>query len=338
MNTNQNTQTEVNQNFSFTSLTPDTILDAIESIGIRPESGLIALNSYENRVYQFIAEDKKRYVAKFYRPARWSQQQILEEHEFALQLAEAEIPVIAPLLLNEQSLHQFAGYTFCLYPSVGGRSFENDNLEHLEWMGRFIGRIHLVAKKQPFIHRPTISTVEYLDLAKQHIINSQMIPTAIETAFITILEQLIIETKVRYKLENITQFRLHGDCHAGNILWRDGPQFVDLDDARTGPAIQDLWMMLAGDKQQQLLQLDTMLAGYEEFCEFDNKELRLIEPLRAMRMIHYMGWIAKRWCDPAFKHSFAWFAEPKYWEEQILSLKEQLAQLYEEPLSLMSGL
>ncbi|WAJ70477.1 serine/threonine protein kinase [Catenovulum adriaticum] len=325
-------------NFSFASLTPDHILDAIESIGIRPESGLIALNSYENRVYQFIAENNKRYVVKFYRPARWTQAQILEEHEFACQLDEAEVPMIAPLKINDQTLHQFNGYLFCVYPSVGGRAFENDNLEHLEWMGRFIGRIHLTSKKQLFKHRPSIGTEEYLDLAKQHIIDSNMVPPALETAFMTILEQLIIETKKRFKMDNLSQIRLHGDCHAGNILWRDGPQFVDLDDARNGPAVQDLWMMLSGDRPQQILQLDTMLEGYQEFSDFDNKELHLIEPLRAMRMVHYMGWIAKRWCDPAFIHSFSWFAESKYWEQQILSLKEQLAGLYEEPLSLMSGL
>ncbi len=331
-------QSDSLENFSFASLTPDSILDAIESIGVRPESGLIALNSYENRVYQFIADDQKRYVVKFYRPARWTESQIAEEHEFALQLDEAEVPVVAPLSINGKTLHQHQGYLFCLYPSVGGRSFENDNLDHLEWMGRFIGRIHLVAKKQKFKFRPTISCAEYLDLAKQHIADSQMVPVTIETAFNTILEQLIHETKSRYQLAGIEQIRLHGDCHAGNILWRDGPQFVDLDDARTGPAIQDLWMMLSGDRQQQILQLDTMLEGYQEFSDFNPKELQLIEPLRAMRMVHYMGWIAKRWCDPAFVHSFAWFAEDKYWEQQILSLKEQLAQLYEEPLSLMSGL
>ncbi|MCU4677071.1 serine/threonine protein kinase [Catenovulum sp. 2E275] len=326
------------QNFSFASLTPDLILDAIESIGIRPESGLIALNSYENRVYQFVAENNKRYVVKFYRPARWDQAQILEEHEFAKQLDEAEVPIVAPLVINGSSLHQHQGYLFCLYPSVGGRAFENDNLDHLEWMGRFIGRIHLVGQKQNFQYRPKISCEEYLDLAKQHIIDSKMLPVTLETAFMSILEQLIHETKARYNTQGISLLRLHSDCHAGNILWRDGPNFVDLDDARTGPAIQDLWMMLSGDRQQQILQLDTMLSGYEEFCEFNNRELKLIEPLRAMRMVHYMGWIAKRWCDPAFVHSFAWFAEDKYWEQQILSLKEQLAELFEEPLSLMSGL
>ncbi|MER2491647.1 serine/threonine protein kinase [Catenovulum sediminis] len=328
----------VQDDFSFSSLTPDLILDAIESLGIYPESGLIALNSYENRVYQFIADDKKRYVVKFYRPNRWSSAQIEEEHEFAAQLAAEEIPLIAPMALQGKTLHQYQGYYFTLYPSVGGRSFENDNLDHLEWMGRFIGRIHLVGQKQQFKVRPNLSTDEYLKQAKHNILASNMLPTHLETAFLAILEPLCKTAEQQFNQQKYNAFRLHGDCHAGNILWRDGPFFVDLDDARNGPAIQDIWMMLSGNRDQQMLQLDTILAGYEEFCAFNAAELKLIEPLRAMRMVHYMGWIAKRWCDPAFQHSFAWFAEEKYWEQQILSFKEQLAQLNEEPLRLMSGL
>ncbi|WP_017443874.1 serine/threonine protein kinase [Gayadomonas joobiniege] len=326
------------QDFSFSNLTPDLILDAIESLGIYPSSGLIPLNSYENRVYQFVADDNKRYVVKFYRPQRWSNAQILEEHEFALQLAENEVPLVPPIVFNGQTLFEHQGYRFTLFPSVGGRSFENDNLDQLEWMGRFIGRLHLTAKKQNFVERPAIGPATYLDAARDAIIQSEMLPDNLTTAFFAILDPLIKQTKSVWHAQSFNSQRLHGDCHAGNILWRDGPFFVDLDDARSGPAIQDIWMMLSGSRDNQMLQLDTMLEGYQEFSELDAKELKLIEPLRAMRMVHYMGWIAKRWQDPAFQHSFSWFAEQKYWEGQILAFKEQLAQLDEEPLRLMSGL
>ncbi|EWH08915.1 serine/threonine protein kinase [Catenovulum agarivorans DS-2] len=328
----------MSDDFSFSSLTPDLILDAIESLSIYPQSGLIALNSYENRVYQFVCDDNKRYVVKFYRPQRWTDQQIVEEHIFAQQLAEAEVPMVAPLIINQQSLHHHQGYRFTLYPSVGGRAFENDNLDHLEWMGRFIGRIHQVGHQQAFTHRPSISTKEYLLDAQKVILECPMLPSGIELPFKTIVQQLVERCCQAYQVADYTQLRLHGDCHAGNILWRDGPFFVDLDDSRMGPAIQDIWMMLSGERNQQLLQLETMIEGYEEFSSFDPRELKLIEPLRAMRMVHYMGWIAKRWADPAFQHSFSWFAEQRYWEQQILAFKEQLAALEEEPLRLMSGL
>jgi Ser/Thr protein kinase RdoA (MazF antagonist) len=318
--------------FDFSGLTPDLILDAIESQGIRVDSGLLALNSYENRVYQFIDEDKKRYVAKFYRPQRWSQAQIQEEHDFAIELASHEIPVVAPLVLNKQSLHTYNDFSFALFPSVGGRQFEVDNLDQLEWMGRFIGRIHGVAKNAHFIHRPIISVEEYLVIPLQVLQNSPLIPSALHQAFFTILQQVAELALSLYSSSN--NIRLHGDCHPGNILWRDGPTFVDLDDCRSGPAIQDLWMMLSGDRQQQMIQMDTLVEAYEEFCEFDATQLALIEPLRAMRMIHYMAWLARRWQDPAFPQAFPWFAEGKYWEQQILGLKEQLSALQESPLTL----
>ncbi len=326
--------------FAFQSLTPDLILDAIESIGLRVESGLLALNSYENRVYQFHAElagKTDKYVVKFYRPLRWSDQQIAEEHQFAFDLQDAEVPMVAPLSFNNESLHHYQGHRFTLFPCRGGRCFENDNLDHLEWMGRFIARIHQVGKQNTFQHRPKMNTHEYLDIAKQDIIASNLVPMPIETAFYTILEQVIAATKESY--QPITEgIRLHGDCHAGNILWTDaGPHFVDLDDARTGIAVQDIWMMLSGDRNQQELQLDTMLCGYEEFNSFDAKELHQIAPLKAMRLVNYMGWVAKRWQDPAFPRNFAWFAEQKYWEQQVLSLKEQLADFAEKPLTLLSG-
>ncbi|MCK8097743.1 serine/threonine protein kinase [Pseudoalteromonas sp. 1CM17D] len=320
--------------FSFEDLTPDLILDAIESVGIYAESGLLALNSYENRVYQFKAEDGLRYVVKFYRPERWSKAQIQEEHDFAFELAEAEVPVVAPIKHNGESLFEHQGYVFVLFPSVGGRQFEVDNLDQLDVMGRLIGRMHQVAKSKAFEHRPTFSCEEYLHTAKVHLQKSNLVPMGISTAFYTILDLVIEQAQAQYK--NVQEIRLHGDCHAGNILWAgEALMFVDLDDARQGPAIQDLWMMLSGDRQTQLLQLDTLVNAYEEFCDFDHTQLKLIEPLRAMRIIHYMGWVAKRWSDPAFVRNFSWFAEDKYWEQQILALKEQLAALQEAPLKLL---
>jgi Ser/Thr protein kinase RdoA (MazF antagonist) len=320
--------------FSFEDLTPDLILDAIESVGIYAESGLLALNSYENRVYQFKAEDGLRYVVKFYRPERWSKAQIQEEHDFAFELAEAEVPVVAPIKHNGESLFEHQGYVFVLFPSVGGRQFEVDNLDQLDVMGRLIGRMHQVAKSKAFEHRPTFSCEEYLHTAKVHLQKSNLVPMGISTAFYTILDLVIEQAQTQFK--NVQGIRLHGDCHAGNILWAgEALMFVDLDDARQGPAIQDLWMMLSGDRQTQLLQLDTLVNAYEEFCDFDHTQLKLIEPLRAMRIIHYMGWVAKRWSDPAFVRNFSWFAEDKYWEQQILALKEQFAALQEAPLKLL---
>lgn len=318
--------------FSFSGLNPDTILDALEDQGIFLQSGLLALNSYENRVYQFQAEDNQRYVVKFYRPGRWTDTQIEEEHAFALELAENEIPIAAPLLINGETLHHHGGYRFTLFPSVGGRQFENDNLDQLEWMGRFIGRIHRVAQAKPFADRPAIDTQSYLDEPKRILENSQLLPDHLKTAFFAIFNPVIEKASANYKSQGV--IRLHGDCHPGNILWRDGPTFVDLDDCRMGPAIQDLWMMLSGDRQQQLLQLDTLVEAYEEFNEFDNSQLALIEPLRAMRMVHYMAWLSRRWEDPAFPRAFPWFADDKYWEGQILALKEQMSAMQEPPLKL----
>ncbi|MCY7294712.1 serine/threonine protein kinase [Alteromonas sp. a30] len=328
------------QSFTFADLTPDLILDAIEDTGIRVDSGLLALNSYENRVYQFQDEDKTRYVVKFYRPQRWRNEQIQEEHDYALELVEHDIPLAAPLSINGKTLHHYQDYAFAVFPSVGGRQFEVDNLDQLEWMGRFIGRMHAVGARQPFSHRDIFSVQTHLHEPLQQLQQSQLIPSHLHQAFFTILEQVVQLATEHYlsALANVNHaqsIRLHGDCHPGNILWRDGPTFVDLDDCRNGPAVQDLWMMLSGDRQQQLLQLDTLVNAYEEFFEFDHAQLKLIEPLRAMRMVHYMAWLENRWQDPAFPRAFPWFAEDKYWEQQILSLKEQFSSLHEPALSLM---
>ncbi|QMV12852.1 serine/threonine protein kinase [Vibrio spartinae] len=320
--------------FHFDALTPDLMWYALESIGIRAESGFLPLNSYENRVYQFTDESRQRYVVKFYRPERWSDEQIEEEHQFAQELTESDVPISAPICLMDKTLHHYQGYRFTLFRSEGGRQFEIDNAEQLEWVGRFMGRIHQVGAKQPFTHRPTITLDEYLYHPQQLLEKSTFIPSHIEKAFFSDLSLLIhtIEPLWPKQTHNI---RLHGDCHPGNILWRDGPIFVDLDDARNGPAIQDLWMLLHGDRADRLAQLDTILEGYQEFCDFNPSELKLIEPLRGLRMVHYMAWLAKRWQDPAFPVAFPWFNDPKYWEGQVLALKEQISALEEMPLSFM---
>ena len=320
--------------FSFASLTPDTILDALEDIGIYASSGLLALNSYENRVYQFVADDGHRYVAKFYRPARWTDEAIQEEHNFSQELVDNDIPIAAPLVIDGKTLHHWQGYRFTLFPSVGGRQFELDNLDHLEWMGRFIGRMHKVGSATSFAHRQSVNCANTLDFAKSILAESELLPSTLHTSFWAILNPVIDQTRDRFETVQTASLRLHGDCHPGNILWRDGPTFVDLDDAKNGPAIQDIWMMLSGDRSQRLLQLDTMLEAYNEFNDLDKKEFALIEPLRAMRMIHHMGWLAQRWQDPAFPRAFPWFAQEKYWENQILALKEQLAALDEPTLTL----
>lgn len=321
--------------FDFSSLTPDLIIDGLESVGFSVDSGLLALNSYENRVYQFHDENMERYVTKFYRPQRWSDEQLREEHTFGFELDSAEIPVIAPLKIAGESLFTFKGYQFAVYPCRGGRIFEVDNLDQLEWMGRFVGRMHAVGAQKPFIHRPTFNTNEMLFEAREIIASAGYVPQTLHTSFFTILDLVIKEAQQQYKPSNA--IRLHGDCHAGNILWREGegPHFVDLDDCRSGPAIQDLWMMLSGDRQQQLLQLDTILSGYEEFFTFENQQLNLIESLRTMRVVNYMAWLCKRWSDPAFPRNFPWFQEEKYWEQQILMLKEQMSALQQPPLTLL---
>jgi Ser/Thr protein kinase RdoA (MazF antagonist) len=322
--------------FHYQALTPDLILTAIETLGIYPETGLLALNSYENRVYQFRCDRGLRYVVKFYRPERWSDQQIQEEHDFSAALVEEEVPIATPVIVDGRSLHEYKGFRFALFPSIGGRAFEVDNLEQLESVGRFIGRIHQFSKQADFVYRDTMSPQLLGDDSLKWLKESGHIPRGLALPYFTVVEQILEKSSAMWQPKDYRNIRLHGDLHPSNILWTpDGPGFVDLDDAKMGPAVQDLWMMLAGDRQQQTLQLEVLLESYEEFCEFDTRELQLIEPLRAMRMLHYNAWLSRRWADPAFPMNFPWFAEDKYWEQQILAFKEQLAALDEPPLSLM---
>jgi Ser/Thr protein kinase RdoA (MazF antagonist) len=322
-----------NSAFNFATLSPDLIMDALEGIGLRVDSGLTALNSYENRVYQFMDEERKRYVVKFYRPERWSAAQIGEEHQFSLALSQAEIPVIAPVQLQGNTLHTHAGFLFGVFPSVGGRQYEIDNLEQLEWVGRFLGRIHRVGSESLFVERPTIGVEEYLTAPRQVLAGCDLVPKAQRDTFLYVIDSLIAAIKPHWLLD-WQSLRLHGDCHPGNILWRDGPLFVDLDDARNGPAVQDLWMLLHGERRDQLMQLDILLEAYGEFAEFDQRELALIEPLRAMRMVYYLAWVVRRWQDPAFPKSFPWMAESDFWLSQIKAFTEQVKLLQEPPLRL----
>ena len=326
-------------NFDFSGLQPDAIVDALNHYGLDVSSGLLALNSYENRVYQFSAwrdnaAHSERFVVKFYRPQRWSTAQLQEEHDFAFELDEAEVPVVAPLRFAGQSLLQHADYQFAIFPSRGGRTLEIDNDEQLAMLGRFLGRMHQVGRSKAFQHRPAFSVDSHLLQSRAELEQLQLIPAYMQTAFFTVLDQVISLAAARYK--PASTLRLHGDCHAGNLFYAgEAPFFVDLDDCRSGPAIQDLWMMLSGDRYAQRDTLQLMLDEYEQYCEFDAAELQLIEPLRAMRMIHYMAWLARRWQDGTFQLNFPWFATDKYWEQQCLALKEQLLALQETPLSLV---
>lgn len=330
---------ETVQCFDFSTLQPDVILDALHHYGLDVSSGLLPLNSYENRVYQFSAyrdgaNQPQKLVVKFYRPERWTLAQIAEEHQFAFELAEADIPVVAPLRFANDSVLTYQGFYFAVFPSRGGRTLEVDNDEQLALLGRFLGRLHQVGQKQLFSTRPTLSIASHLQDSQQILTELPLIPAYLRAAFDTNLQQVITEAAQQYQPKRV--IRLHGDCHAGNLFYTgESPFFVDLDDCRNGPAMQDLWMMLSGDRQQQRYTLELMLEEYEQFCSFDVTELKLIEPLRAMRMVHYMAWLAKRWQDQAFVMNFPWFATDKYWEQQCLALKEQLALLQQPALSLM---
>ncbi len=314
-----------NSEQSFFQLTPDQVLNAIESVGIQPEAALLALNSYENRVYQFRDYDEKKFVVKFYRPQRWTDEQILEEHDFSLQLADGEIPVIPPINFSGHSLLKFNGFRFSIFECRGGRAPELDDKKVLTWIGRFIGRIHAIGESQTFERRPELTINAFAEQSVDFLLANHFIPPHILPAYQAITEQLIEISQQKFiALGSYDRIRLHGDCHPSNLLWTDdGPHFVDFDDARMGPAVQDLWMLINDADNRELW--NKLLQGYEDFMEFDDRQFRIVEPLRTIRMIHYSAWLARRWDDPSFKHNFPWFNTSRYWEEHILSLKEQLA-------------
>ncbi|WIV88183.1 serine/threonine protein kinase [Proteus appendicitidis] len=326
---------EMSASFNFQGLSPDNIWDALVKIGFYPESGLTELNSYENRVFQFMDEHRQRYVVKFYRPQRWSYEQIKEEHEFVLALKEAEVSVAAPLMINSETVHfSDNGFYFAIFPSIGGRAYETDNLFQLEEVGRTLGRIHQIGRKKNYEYRPTVSIAEYLIAPKLEFESSSLIPNNLKPQFIEVIDKLIHDVRPRIEDSTWQILRLHGDCHPGNILWRDEVVMVDFDDSRMGPAVQDFWMLLNGSRQEQVIQLDTILESYYEYQDFDLRELSLIEPLRAIRMVHYLAWVLKRWNDPAFPRAFIWFQEQDFWFKQLALFKGQVEQLNEPPLQL----
>jgi len=318
----------------YAQLTPDCVLDAVESAGWRVDGRLFALNSYENRVYQIGLEDGASVVAKFYRPARWSDAQINEEHAFALELATQEIPVVAPLAHDGRTLFEHAGFRFAVYPRRGGRAPELDDPAVLEWIGRFLGRIHAVGKTKNFQARPALDPQSFGHRPRDFLLAHDLVPPELREAWSSIATFALDAIERRWhESSGVTRIRLHGDCHPGNILWTDeGPHFVDLDDCRSGPAMQDLWMLLSGARDAMQRQLAAVLRGYEQFCDFDARELSLIEPLRTLRLLHYAAWIGERWDDPAFPAAFPWFGTPRYWQDRVLELREQVAAMDEAPL------
>lgn len=319
----------------YSNLTPELILQAVESLDFRCDGRLLGLNSYENRVYQIGIEDEQPLIAKFYRPARWPDAAILEEHAFSRELAEREIPVVAPLANSGgETLHCYEGFRFSLYPRRPGRAPELDDVEVLEWLGRFLGRIHAVGATRSFEHRPTLDVQSFGDEPLQFLLANNFVPIDLLPAYRTTAEDLLQRVRQIFAQAGALQaIRLHGDCHPGNVLWRDGPHFVDFDDCRMGPALQDIWMLLSGDRAAMSKQLGYVLDGYQDFCDFDFAELQVLEALRSLRMIHYSGWLARRWSDPAFPLNFPWFNSQQYWQDQILSLREQRALLDEPPLT-----
>jgi Ser/Thr protein kinase RdoA (MazF antagonist) len=339
---------------AYETLTPDRVLDALASVGLLGDGRLMALSSYENRVYQVHLESPVGeaelagdvVVAKFYRPDRWSDAQIIEEHAFAAELMAAEIPVVGPLVLGGATLHHFGGFSFSVSPSRGGRRPELDNLEVLEWIGRFLARIHTVGCAKPFSHRPALNLQTFGFTPRDILLGGDSakgahgyIPLDMESRWRKAFDEaMLVAQTVFESVGDVRTLRLHGDCHPGNILWTPeglplaGPHFVDLDDARSGPAVQDLWMLVSGDRAQSTRQLGALVDGYEEFREFDRRELALIEPLRTLRLVHYSAWLAQRWHDPIFPINFPWFGSSDYWKGQVDMLEEQTEAMQETPL------
>jgi len=319
---------------SYSALTPDCVMNALESLGFRSDGRLLALNSYENRVYQVGMEDGAPLVVKFYRPGRWSDAAILEEHAFVQELVEREIPVVPALELDGKTLHNFEGFRFSVFPRHGGRAPELENRDTLEWMGRFLGRIHAIGALQPFQHRPELNRKTFGTAPRDYLLAHDFIPPDLLAAYSSVAEQALDGVRDCFdRAGGVNSLRLHGDCHAGNVLWTDdGPHFVDFDDSRTGPAIQDLWMLLSGERADMVRQMGDVLAGYEDFYDFDERELHLVEALRTLRLIHYSAWLAQRWDDPAFKQAFPWFNTQRYWQDRVLELREQIALMQEPPL------
>ena len=335
----------------YQNLTPDSVADALAGVGLLGDGRQMALNSYENRVYLAHLDQPlddtlapiESVVLKFYRPGRWSEAQIQEEHDFAAELAAAEIPVVAPMWLNGRSLHQHGDFLFSVSPCRGGRRPELDDPEVLEWIGRFLARIHNVGASAPFKQRPALDLQSFAIEPRDWLLSQQLIPLDVQGSWHAACDKAIeIIAKnplfTQSKHQNVQTIRLHGDCHPGNILWTPvdvpggGPHFVDMDDARSGPAVQDLWMLLSGERAERSLQLSLLLEGYEQLRPFNRHELALIEPLRTLRIIHYSAWLARRWQDPIFPANFPWFGSSDYWQGQVRALEEQIEAMAEPEL------
>lgn len=318
----------------YADLTPECLLNAIDSLGMRCDGRLLQLNSFENRVYQVWLEDGSQRIAKFYRPGRWNDAAILEEHAFTIELAEREIPAVPPLSFNGQTLHHFENHRFALFAKQGGRSPDLEREDRLEWLGRFLGRIHAVGASREYQARPSLDIQSFGTEPRNFLVDGDWLPEELRSAWISVADQALDGVNYAYqRAGDVQMLRLHGDCHPGNLLWTDdGPHFVDFDDSRSGPAVQDLWMLLSGNEVEMRGQLAALLRGYETFREFDDRELHLVEALRTLRLIHYSAWIARRWHDPAFAAAFPWFGSVRYWQDRILELREQVALMQELPL------
>ena len=319
---------------AYAELQPEDILGALEDLGFPCDGRFLALNSYENRVYQIGIEDDAPVVAKFYRPGRWSDAEIMEEHDFAMELARAELPVVAPNTHDGKTLLRFASFRFSVYPCRGGRAPELDDYGLLRQLGRLVARIHLIGEVREFDARPSIDIDSYGVASCNYLLDNEVIPIELDAAYESVTEQVLDEVEAcQGRAGAVQQFRIHADFHPGNVLIA-GEQIhiVDLDDTRRGPAVQDLWMFLSGDQAEQAPQLEALLEGYAEFRHFDARELHLIEALRSLRIMHYAAWLARRWSDPAFKRAFPWFEGQRYWDEHILSLREQVSLMQEPPL------
>jgi len=324
----------VDATLAYAELQPDDILDALEQVGFNCDGRFLALNSYENRVYQIGIEGAQPVVAKFYRPGRWSNDAILEEHSFTKELSEQEIPVVAPLQVKGTTLHHCGPFRFSVSPRRGGRAPELDDRDLLRQLGRLIARIHLQGETSDFQHRPSVDIESYGDASADFLLDNNFVPEELTDNYQGIVEHMLDNVVACFeRAGNVRTIRLHADFHPSNVLVdREQLHIVDLDDARSGPAMQDLWMFLSGDRNEQMPQIATLLEGYEEFRRFDARELNLIEALRSLRILHYAAWIARRWEDPAFKIAFPWFDTGRYWDEHILTLREQTALMQEPPL------